>query len=228
MPAIALSHPTAIAGSINGSPYNSDDDVFSVVLPVNITMYNQSSANIRVSTNGLLGLGDLNNAYLHNPLPFGGEQGFTTYPDCTNSPQPYTNPDTGVTYPNSCFGDSDLAINYGTQQGIYYEIDGAAPSRRTSFEFYLSTSSDPTLFYHFLVNFYENRSNVVNYQYLNVTDSGVDSTVGVEKFSARLYQQFSYQKAIVCDGLQLTFDTTPGVNSLHIDSPGVCEPTPTT
>jgi hypothetical protein len=145
----------------------------------------------------LLGLGDLNKEYVSNRLPYGGQQGSTTYPACTNSPQPYTNPN-GVTYPNSCFGDlvafglwDDLLITQGTQQGIYYEIDGAAPNRRTSFEFYLSTADDSTLFYHFLVNFYENRTNVVNYQYLNVTDSGTDATVGVQRFSGMLIDTLS-------------------------------------
>jgi hypothetical protein len=143
-------------------------------------------------------LGDLNKEPYNSRLPYGGQQGFTTYPDCTNSPEPYTNTITGVTYPNYCFGDliafglwDDLYLTPTTQQGIYYQIDGTAPSRRTSFEFYLGRSGDPTLFYHFLMNFYENRPNVVNYQYINVTDSGIDATVGVQRFSGTLVEILS-------------------------------------
>ncbi|KAI4730315.1 hypothetical protein E4T49_01780 [Aureobasidium sp. EXF-10728] len=234
VPAVALARPTAIVGDVNGSP---------VVLPVNLTMYGQSSANVRVSSNAvshtrstflqcsngfeLLGLGDLNFEYTNYPLPYAGYTG-GSYPNCLNPPYAVTDTN-GNSYPNGCFGDvvafglwDDLFIYQGTQQGIYYEVDGAAPNRRTSFEFYISHFSDQTQYYHFLMNFYENRPNVVNYQYLNVSDYGVSATVGVQMFSANLFKQFSYNQAVICNGMRLTFDTTPGVNSLSVDNPGDC------
>jgi hypothetical protein len=138
-------------------------------------------------------LGDLNREYANAGLPWGGQQG-CTYPGCTNSPQPDINPN-GDSYPNYCFGDvvafgfwDDLFINEGTQQGIYYEIDGTAPSRQTTFEFYLTYNGSPTLYYHFLIIFYEDRPNVVTYQYLDVANSGVDATVGVQRFTCMFDQ----------------------------------------
>ena len=42
---------------------------------------------------------------------------------------------------------------------------------------------------------------------------------------ANLFKQFSYNQAIVCNGMQLTYDTTPSINSLSIDIPGICTAT---
>jgi hypothetical protein len=81
---------------------------------------------------------------------------------------------------------SDVFIYQGTQQGIYYEVDSIAPSRRTTLEFYLSNYGDQTQYFHFLVKFFENRPNVITFQYLNVSDHGAAATVGVEMFSGML------------------------------------------
>jgi len=199
MPAIALARPTAIVGSVYGAPYPVDDEAYSVVLPVNLTMYGQSSANIRVSSNGLLGLGDLNQEYLNTPLPYGGGVDYSKYPQCAQQPQPQPVQEANVTaWPNTCFGDvvaaglwGDQYIYQGTQQGIYYQVDGSAPARQTSFEFYLSSFDDSTQFYHFLVKFYENRPNIVTFQYVNVTDLGVSNTVGVQMYSGTFSKTFS-------------------------------------
>lgn len=74
----------------------------------------------------------------------------------------------------------DLYIYEGTQQGIYYEIDGTAPSRTVTFEYYLSHFADADQYYHFLVHFFEAKPNVVTFQYLNVSDFGASATVGIE------------------------------------------------
>ncbi|THY74858.1 hypothetical protein D6C93_10390 [Aureobasidium pullulans] len=184
-------------------------------------MYGQSSANIRVSSNSLLGLTDLNWEYSNRPLPYQGNN----YPGCLSET---TTDEYGNTV-NYCFGDAvafglwdDLFIYQGTQQGIYYEVDGAAPNRRTSFEFYISHFSDQSQYYHFLMNFYENKPNVINYQYLNVSDHGVSATVGVQSFSAQEFMQFSFNQAVICPGMQLTFNTTLGAGSYTIDDPGDC------
>jgi hypothetical protein len=81
-----------------------------------------------------------------------------------------------------------LFLYQGTQQGIYYEVDGNSPNRQTTFEFFLSSYGDPTKYYHFLVKFFEDRLNVVTFQYLKVSDHGVSATVGVEMFSGMLFK----------------------------------------
>ncbi|KAI4723023.1 hypothetical protein E4T48_00804 [Aureobasidium sp. EXF-10727] len=208
VPAVALSHPTAIIGDLNGASRDVDDEVFPVTLPVALTLYGKSSADIKVSSNGLLGLGNLNWEYTNYALPYG---------DPSN------------------FGDvvalgfwDDLYIYQGTQQGIYYQVSGSAPNRQTIFEFYISKYRDPTQYYHFLMEFAEDKPNFVTYQYLSVSDQGRSATVGIESTLTNnvtltaQYQQFSFNQPVICPGMQLTFDTTPGKNSYNIDAPGSC------
>lgn len=112
----------------------------------------------------------------------------------------------------------DLYIYEGTQQGIYYEIGGTAPSRTVIFEYYLSHYADDSQYYHFLVYFYEAQANVVTFQYLNVSDLGVSATVGVESDTAGNYAQYSFDQAIIYPGLQITYD--PSSNTWVVDDAG--------
>ncbi|KAG9700583.1 hypothetical protein KCU95_g815, partial [Aureobasidium melanogenum] len=201
IPAVALSQPTAIVGDVNGAPYDVDDAAYNVSLPVNLTLYGQSSASVMVSSNGLFGLTKANEDFDNHPLP----------------------------YSSNGFGDivafglwDDLYIYQGTQQGIYYEVSGAAPRRQTTFEFYVSSYEDSTAYYHFLMKFAEDKPNIVTYQYLSVSDLGQSATVGVQDTALGQCVQFSYNQPIICPGMQITFDTTPGSNSYHIDTPGSC------
>ncbi|KAK4549166.1 hypothetical protein LTR36_007624 [Oleoguttula mirabilis] len=199
VPAVALAAPTAIAGDpINGAPTSYDDTTFPVSLPVALTLYGQTSSNVLVSSNGVVGLTTLNTMFSNQALPYFGFM------------------DTGA------LGLwDDLFIYAGTQQGIFYEVDGAAPNRITTFEFYLGHYADTTQYYHFLILFYEARPNVVTFKYLNVSDNGVSATVGVQSSAAgSLYEQYSYNQAIIYPGLQLTFDTTSGGGTYTVDAPG--------
>ena len=153
-------------------------------------------------------------------------------------------------YEHQCFTDTaalalwdDLYIYQGTQQGIYYEVDGVAPNRKTTFEFYLShCCSNTGLYYHFLMTFFEARPNVVTFNYLNISDCGTSATVGVESLSGKetsrddggevmanfslcyvagsLFLQYSLDQPIIYPGMQLTFDTSSGNGVYTVDSPG--------
>lgn len=75
----------------------------------------------------------------------------------------------------------DLFIFKGTPQGIFYGLDnGAVGSRGTTFEFYEAQYQGSTLYYHFLVSFWENLPNIVTIDYLNMTNSGSGATVGIQ------------------------------------------------
>ena len=74
----------------------------------------------------------------------------------------------------------DLYIYQGQPQGIFYSIDGTAPNRSLTVEFYESHYSDSTQYYHFLVSFWENMPNVTTIDYLNMSDAGTSATVGIE------------------------------------------------
>ncbi|CAD0109424.1 unnamed protein product [Aureobasidium uvarum] len=116
----------------------------------------------------------------------------------------------------------DLYIYKGTQQGIYYEVSGSAPHRQTVFEFYVSSYGDSTQYYHFLMKFAEDKPNIVTYQYLSVSDKGQYAAVGVRSTNLNQATMLSSPQGMICPGLQLTFDTTPGQSSYNIDSPGSC------
>ncbi|KAK3626882.1 hypothetical protein LTR56_012716 [Elasticomyces elasticus] len=233
VPTLVLASPTPIIGdAVNGSPSNYDDYTYSVTLPVNISLYGQSSANVWVSTNGVVGITPLqyqSSLFANRPLPWFG------IPGCAN--QNYTDPVTGVTT-TQCFGDTmalalwnDLYIYQGTQQGIYYEVDGEVGTRNTTFEFYQSDSYYPNQYYHFLVTFYEDKPGVVTFRYLDVSDNGCRATVGIQSSSYGVnhppgnayegpnnYFQYSSTVANVYPGLQITLDSTN--NRMTIDQPG--------
>lgn len=101
--------------------------------------------------------------------------------DCSNAYQgtslPTTNVFTDVTmFP--CW--ADLYISAKTWQGLYVGSTGTAPARQLTFEYYLSHFSAPTTYAHFNVRFFENRSNIVEFNYFEVDDQGTSCTVGVQ------------------------------------------------
>ncbi|KAI7472904.1 uracil-DNA glycosylase [Hortaea werneckii] len=157
---LALASPTAIIGDLSGSSVDDDDVVSSEIeLPFQVWLYSQSSANVRVSTNGVVGFTTLNNEFDNINLPYFG------FSNCSDIPQE------DGSGSDTCFTDTaalalwaDLYIYNGTQQGIYYEITGTAPNRQVTFEFYESLYSDPTQSYHFLVHFLEASPNYVTFQ----------------------------------------------------------------
>ena len=58
----------------------------------------------------------------------------------------------------------DLVIMAGTQQGIFYEVDGPSPNRELMLEYYMIDYGGGRQFYHFLMMFYENRPNIVTFR----------------------------------------------------------------
>ncbi|KAI6847037.1 uracil-DNA glycosylase [Hortaea werneckii] len=214
---LALASPTAIIGDLSGSSVDYDDVVSSEIeLPFQVWLYSQSSANVRVSTNGVVGFTTLNNEFDNINLPYFG------FSNCSDIPQE------DGSGSDTCFTDTaalalwaDLYIYNGTQQGIYYEITGTAPNRQVTFEFYESLYSDPTQSYHFLVHFLEASPNYVTFQYLNISDWGCTATVGVESLSGdSRYSQYSYLQGVIYPGLQITFNTNSGSNVYTVDAPG--------
>lgn len=75
---------------------------------------------------------------------------------------------------------ADLFITDCTPQGIYYEVDGDAPNRELTFEYYTSKYDEGAEFFHFLVKFQENDPNAFTINYLDVSDLGTSATVGAQ------------------------------------------------
>jgi len=71
----------------------------------------------------------------------------------------------------------DLYIYEGTPQGIYYEVDGVAPNRNLTLEWYTSDYSDDSHHYHFTALFQESVPDFVEYTYLQISDNGASGKV---------------------------------------------------
>ncbi|KAK6340692.1 hypothetical protein TWF696_009015 [Orbilia brochopaga] len=206
-PPVVLPSPTAVFGDVvNGSPSNYDDPFAPLTLPFPITIYGISSADIFLSVNGFFSLID---------SPSTTE----TYPSYSNGALP-VHVDIVANFPSYlpplsvCGFWDDLYVYQGTQQGIYYQIDGTSPgSRSISFEFYTSHFNAPAEYYHFLMKYDEAVPNVVTVQYFQVSDGGSSATIGAQ--SSDDFVQWSYNTpGSVFAGLKLKIDTTPGTDSV--------------
>ena len=114
---------------------------------------------------------------------------------------------------------------------MYYGIDGAAPNRIVTFEFYMSHYQLPNEYYHFQARFFEGMPNIVQYVYFSISDGGRTctvgaqgrtggsksslltyiSTIGVLASSGGSFLQYSFNAlGSVFAGLTLTFDTSAG------------------
>ncbi|CAF0784108.1 unnamed protein product [Adineta steineri] len=165
-----------------------DDDIQQVSLPVNVTLYNYSTDSVTVSSNGLLCLGSCTDAYANQKLPT-----------------------TSVGGPTAFVFWYDLAIYSGTAQMVYYATIGTAPNRITGFEFYTTSSTYPSNYYHFQILFYENLPNIVEYVYFEISDGGSLATIGVQQPSSGPSITYSVNQAFaVAYNTTLLFDTNEG------------------
>ncbi|KAI7378267.1 hypothetical protein KC336_g19417, partial [Hortaea werneckii] len=102
----------------------------------------------------------------------------------------------------------DLIINSGRTQGIFWSSEGKSPSRSITFEFYESKYQAPDTYAHFLVSFWENLPGIATIDFLNITDGGVSATVGGQSQAANLYAQYSFNQAVINNGLLITLNST--------------------
>ena len=133
----------------------------------------------------------------------------------------------------------DLYIYSRTSQGIYYGIEGVAPSRTLIFEFYTSRFKSPSDYYQFQARFFEASPNVVQYVYFSASDEGSSCTIGAQGriaggkftlpsniFVIRVlaskggpYIQYSFNAAgSVSTGLSVTLDTVAGTFTTNSSS----------
>lgn len=193
-PFIRLASPTAIYGDpVNGSPSNYDDVWATFPAPFPLTFYNVTSSDIRFSINGFIALDeDPQRSFRNQPLPVAASDSTADFLPNT-AILPYWD---------------DLYITTGTLAGIYYEVQGAAPDRNITFEFYLESYSEAGSFYHFDLVYEEAVPGVATFRYYQVFDSGSSATVGAQSREAGLFVQFSYNTpGSVNDGDVLLLDT---------------------
>ncbi|KAL4946455.1 hypothetical protein BDV06DRAFT_218385 [Aspergillus oleicola] len=194
--AVTLRNPKAIVGSLTGAPDNIDDQSFTLDVPFPITLYDHSSSTLQINDNGMICLDTPPTASIASVrtgqnLPY------------RDSMAPYT------LFPLW----KDLKITAGKPHGIYYDVEGEEGNRELTIEFYVTRYNMEDQYFHFLVVFEESRPGVVTYRYYDVQDGGAEGTVGVQ--GPREYNQFSHNESKISRGLQLVFNTTPGVNDVQ-------------
>ena len=124
----------------------------------------------------------------------------------------------------------DLYIQNGTNQGVYYAINGNAPNRTVIFEYYTTGFDDddddddnPTQSYQFQILFFEAKPNIVQFIYFNISHGGKYGTVGVQgkinisPFMLFIYylgsgdgpfMQYSFREPFsILPNMSITFDT---------------------
>ncbi|KAI7529455.1 hypothetical protein KC316_g17552 [Hortaea werneckii] len=172
--------------STTSATANVDDNLFAVTVPFAVSLYGVASTTITVTSNGILAVASpVTTAYNNAALP--------QYSVCG----------TGLL----AFWD-DLIINTGRTQGIFWSSEGRSPSRSITFEFYESKYQAPDTYAHFLVSFWEDRPGIATIDFLNITDNGISATVGGQGQAANLFAQYSFNQAIINNGLLITLNST--------------------
>ncbi|KAF3921246.1 hypothetical protein ABW21_db0205501 [Orbilia brochopaga] len=193
-PAVQLSSPTPIYGNvINGSEANYDDVWTTLSLPFPITLYNLTTSVIYLSINGFISLDQApSTSFINSQLPVPESLTAANFLPATSF----------------CALWDDLYIYAGTQQGIFYQVDGDAPNRSVTFEYYTSAYQRSSEFYHFLMRYDEAAPGIITYRYLQVFNGGVSATIGAQARQLSLSTQWSFDTAeAVTDGQTLVVDT---------------------
>ncbi|CBF86732.1 hypothetical protein AN2383.2 [Aspergillus nidulans FGSC A4] len=194
--AVTLRNPKVIVGGLSGAPEDVDDKVFQLDLPFAVSLYGHSSSTLWVVDNGMICLDEAPTASpasvrTGQQLPFrDGLAPYSLFPLW-----------------------KDLKIVQGKPHGIYYDIEGNAPNRTLTIEFYVTRYNMEDQYFHFLMILEEARPNIATFRYFDVQDEGAEGTVGVQ--GPQNYKLFSYNQRKISPGLELVFDTTPNVNRVE-------------
>ncbi|RVD80120.1 uncharacterized protein DFL_008027 [Arthrobotrys flagrans] len=195
-PSLVLTSPTPVCcrGDVNSpAPFDVDDAYYRIEIPFEAEVYGLKSNLVFASVNGLIWLDEYSQGnywYYHTdddsnggPLPLGPDE----LPDVAILP----------------FW-SDLFINGGKVQGIYYEISGDSITLEYIVSAYDSTEND----YHFTVTLSNNNKVTITYYHV---ENSEDGTVAIQKKSSDTAIVWSRHDNNVAAGLTLEFDTTAGI-----------------
>ncbi|EGX45303.1 hypothetical protein TWF173_010967 [Orbilia oligospora] len=195
-PSLALASPTAVCcgGNVNAPAHaDIDDAYYRIEVPdFEVEVYGVKSHHVFASVNGLIWLDEFSQ---------GNYWYYFTEGDTEGAPLPH-GPDDLPDVAILAFW-SDLLINGGKVQGIYYQISGDSITLEYVVSAYGNTDND----YHFLVTLSNN--NKVTIKYLHVLNSE-DGVVAIQKKSDDAVILWSNHGSNVETGLTIEFDTTAG------------------
>ncbi|KAH8903251.1 hypothetical protein BR93DRAFT_940780 [Coniochaeta sp. PMI_546] len=227
-PPIVLASPTGVVPEFNGqtSPYDIDDPFYKVSLPFPITIYGVSSADVFMGINGIVFVQDPNGPVVTADTSAADQSkrvGYTNQPFpayCPNFDGSFFCPGALPYYTVAPFWD-DLYVYANTHQGLYYEVDGVAPHRTVTFEWYTSHYQAPTEYYHFTTQFSESSPGAWTTAYYQISDSGSSAAVGLQGGpNDGLFAQYSNNQPVITNGLVLYYN--PTTNTITTSGAAVC------
>ncbi|KAK6516060.1 hypothetical protein TWF506_005973 [Arthrobotrys conoides] len=199
-PSLILTTPTAVCcgGKVDApAPFSVDDAYYRIDLPFEVEVYGVKSNSVFASINGLIWLDESS---------YGNYWYYFTEEDTEGAPLPH-GPDHLPDVAILPFW-SDLFINGGKVQGIYYQISGDS----VTLEYVVSAYGNAENDYHFTVQL--SNDNKVTIKYFHVLNSE-DGVVAIQKKSSDAVILWSNHGSNVEAGLTLEFDTNDGtVNSI--------------
>lgn len=199
---LKLASPTPIccrSGVNQPAPFEVDDAYYRVDLPFEVEVYGFKSNLVFASINGLLWLDENADGNYWNYF----NDGETNGADLPLGPDDL--PDIAILP----FW-SDLIVNGGQVQGIWYEVEGDS----VTFEYIVSAWGRTENDYHFTVTLSNNNKVVIKYYHVLDSESG---TVAIQKKSSDTAIVFSRYGTNVVPGLALEFDTgADTVNTVSI------------
>jgi hypothetical protein len=177
---------------VNGAPSEIDDVTYRFDLPFPIGAFGDYSKVAFISTNGVISIKAGSNPYQN-----------------VNLPAPSTG-DSAIPNTSICAFWDDLKVYEGSNMGITYVINGVAPFRSMTFEFYLAKLDSAGREVHFSATFAEHQLGVVLLKYFAVWNDGNSATVGVQRRATGEALVFSYNQRNVPAGTFVRIDSERG------------------
>ena len=185
---------TLVAGTTFVTGSNCDDCVNPVALPFPFSFYGTPFTTVNASSNGNLQFSSTAADFANVCLPF-------------------------ATFNNAILPHWDDLLLTGTGQGIYTSTSGTAPNRIFNIEWrggYFSGGGTVDL----EVRLYET-TNQIDFIYGTVTQTGTSATVGIQKDTGSVFNQFECETGGVTSGLKITYvPNTCGRTPFDFDGDG--------
>ncbi|KAH6613051.1 hypothetical protein C7974DRAFT_428779 [Boeremia exigua] len=175
----------AFAGDFSSSPASIDDNVYTLVLPFQVCIYDTCSTKVNPTSNGIISLAEYRNiGYLNDKgLPnFGGKAVLAALWQ-------------------------DMYIYQDEAQYMSYTTCGDVGKRTVTFDWRISAFQDVPQSYRFSATFYEDKPGRILLRYFELSDKGTGATIGIEgsRKGKTTFSTYSQKKA-VANGLAIVWD----------------------
>lgn len=164
----------AFAGDFDGAPVSIDDNVYTLVLPFQVCIYDTCSTKVNPTSNGIISLAEYRNIGYDNSkgLPnFNGKpvSRFRSYELILSN---------NLQVLAALW--QDMYIYQDESQYMSFTTCGDVGKRTVTFDWRISAFQDVPQFYRFSATFFEDKPGRILLRYFELSDKGVSATVGIE------------------------------------------------